>query len=375
MFKSTFDNKFFLKNIWQKKPQIFRNFFTDFVDPISPEELAGLAIEEEVSSRIVITNDNDWEIIHGPFEDYQKFGDSRWQLLVQAANHWHMGAASFTEAFRFLPDWRFDDLMVSFATKNGGVGPHIDNYDVFIVQGSGRRHWKVGDKGTYKNRNNDPQSSLIEDFTPIIDETLEPGDMLYIPPGFPHSGSTLTDSMSYSLGYRAPSQQEMFSELADYLMDNDLGKTRFESKDASSGKGIISTSEQSGLLKLITEFSQSPQLYQTSIGLLLSRNRFELDICPDEDFNIDDLCSAIESGDTLTRINGLKIIHLESDLEQRIFIDGEQYALATCNHSDIEYISNNYIYDNEWLRSVATNKEVISFLNQMVQKGFLYHDE
>ena len=372
MYQLNFDINDFLNNIWQKKPAIFRGAFCDFVDPITAEELAGLAMEDEISSRIVLTKDNDWEIVHGPFHDYAQFGESQWQLLVQAANHWHEQSTQFTDAFRFLPDWRFDDLMVSFATPNGGVGPHIDNYDVFIVQGRGKRQWKIGDKGVYKNRNNDPQSALVEDFEPIIDTNLEAGDILYIPPGFPHCGKTITESMSYSLGYRAPSQQELFSSVADFMLDNDLGKSRFTSGQSQGGKGLITGCDQQALLALITEFTQSPERYQKTLGCLLSQNRFEQDICPEETIDTDELLEAVDSGYSLTRVGGLKVIRLENDCKKRIFVDGIDFNFDEIEDSDLVYLADNFVYENEWLETKVENQAVMKFLLEMCKQGYLY---
>ncbi len=372
MYNPRFDISYFLTHIWQRKPVLIRKGFENFIDPISPEELAGLATEDEVSSRVVVTKADDWEMIHGPFQNYERFGESHWQLLVQAANHWHETSSKLAEAFRFLPDWRFDDLMISFATQHGGAGPHIDNYDVFIIQGSGKRHWKVGDKGRYSRRNNDPGSSLIEDFDPIIDTELEPGDILYIPPGFPHCGTTLTDSLSYSLGYRAPSQQELFSNIADYLIDNELGKARFISKQESSGKGIITKSEQQGLIDLLVKFFNSPQHYQQVIGNLLSVNRFELDICPDDEIDLSRLKQTIEAGRNLIRIGGLKIVRLEDDNVFRLFIDGNTFDFDNIENKKLVYLSDNFIYQNSWLLSESDNDEITSFLLKMCQQGYLY---
>ncbi|MEM7863109.1 cupin domain-containing protein, partial [Morganella morganii] len=132
----------FLEKYWQKKPVVLKNAFPDFADPITPDELAGLAMEPEVDSRLVSFIDNKWEASHGPFEDYSQLGEKGWSLLVQAVNHWHMPAAELVKPFRVLPEWRLDDLMISYSVPGGGVGPHIDNYDVFIIQGMGRRRWR-----------------------------------------------------------------------------------------------------------------------------------------------------------------------------------------------------------------------------------------
>ncbi len=375
MYQLQFDKQQFLSENWQKKPLVIRNAFKDFVDPITAEELAGLACEEEVSSRIVLTSDSGWDVKHGPFENYEEYGENQWQLLVQAVNHWHPNVEPLVDAFRFLPDWRFDDLMASFATPDGGVGPHIDNYDVFIIQGAGQRKWKVGDKGEHKQRDNDPQSALVDDFEDIIDVTLNTGDILYIPPGYPHCGETLTVAMSYSVGFRAPSQQEMFTEVADYLLDNDAGLSRFTSSNETASKGLVGTSQQQGLIELINQISSSPENYQKMLGELLSRNRFELDLCEDEEIDRAELFQAMKDGAEIKRLGGIKILRLEKDNEQRLFVGGTSYALAGVSDEVLEYLSNEFTLTNKWLIAHKEQKFVISFIVELLQQGCLYFSE
>ena len=136
----------FLERHWQKRPVVLKRGFNNFIDPISPDELAGLAMESEVDSRLVSHQDGKWQVSHGPFESYDHLSENNWSLLVQAVNNWHEPTAALMQPFRALPDWRIDDLMISFSVPGGGVGPHLDQYDVFIIQGTGRRRWRVGEK-------------------------------------------------------------------------------------------------------------------------------------------------------------------------------------------------------------------------------------
>lgn len=137
----------FIERYWQKRPVVLKRGFANFIDPLSPDELAGLAMESEVDSRLVSHQDGKWQVSHGPFESYDHLSENNWSLLVQAVNHWHEPSAALMHPFRALPDWRIDDLMISFSVPGGGVGPHLDQYDVFIIQGTGRRRWRVGGKG------------------------------------------------------------------------------------------------------------------------------------------------------------------------------------------------------------------------------------
>lgn len=373
MYTLNLDIAQFLSEYWQKKPLLIKKAFPQFEDPISADELAGLACEEEISSRIVVTKDNDWEVVQGPFEDYDSYGETHWQLLVQAVNHWYPDSQPLVEALRFLPDWRFDDLMASFATPSGGVGPHVDNYDVFIIQGEGERRWTVGDNTPQQRRGGNPNSPLVEDFTPIIDVVLEKGDMLYIPPGYPHCGETLTVAMSYSIGFRAPSQQELVSEVADYLLDNNLGQQRFTSQTEPSSAGIVSQDHQVGIMSLLSQLSQDPNSYQIVLGKLLSQNRFELDLCEGEEaYSMEDLQDAFAQGAGVSRIGGLKVLRLENDATPRLFINGDVHELLNTPADVIAQLSDNVSLNADEATEICQHEEVQALLWKLINQGFYY---
>lgn len=225
-----FDAVVFLRDYWQKKPCVIRQAFIDFQDPISADELAGLSMEAGVDSRVVSCNSGKWDLEHGPINDFTKLGERNWSLLVQAVNEHYPPAQELLRAFRFLPDWRIDDLMVSYSTPGGGVGPHLDQYDVFIVQGMGSRRWQVGASGDFQTHCPHPDLKQVAEFAPIINEVLEPGDMIYIPAGFPHAGDTVQEALNYSVGLRAPSQAELISALADHALEHDGLQQRFRDR-------------------------------------------------------------------------------------------------------------------------------------------------
>lgn len=226
-----FDIEHFLSHYWQQKPVVLRGFFQDFEDPIDEHDLAGLAQEEEIDSRLLSfenTSGNpadgagEWKVHQGPIHDFEAVCEGAWTLLVQSVDRYVHDVADILEPFRFLPNWRLDDLMVSFATKNAGVGAHIDQYDVFLVQGKGQRRWRVGKPGEYKEVFPHPKLRQIEGFDPIIDEVLNPGDVLYIPPGWPHDGKALEDCLTYSVGFRAPETSQLADSLSLMLETSDI---------------------------------------------------------------------------------------------------------------------------------------------------------
>lgn len=217
-----FDPAAFLAEHWQKQPLLIRGAFSDWSEPLDPDDLAGLACEEGVEARLVWRKGKRWTLEHGPLEAerFATLGEKDWTLLVQAVDHWVPEVAALIEPFRFVPDWRIDDVMVSYAAEGGGVGPHFDRYDVFLVQGQGRRRWRIGpvcDAHTPLLPHDDLK--LLAAFEPTDEWVLEPGDVLYVPPGFPHDGVAVDGAcMTYSIGFRAPSRAELVSNWADYVL-------------------------------------------------------------------------------------------------------------------------------------------------------------
>ena len=209
----------FLREYWQRKPLLVKGAIPGFGSELSAEELAGLALEDEVESRIVLERGRrPWELRRGPFSeaDFQGLPARGWTLLVQAVDQWVPAARLLRERFDFLPGWRFDDVMVSYAADGGGVGPHFDYYDVFLVQGSGRRRWKIGqhcDAASPLRR--DAELRILRDFSTREEYELEPGDMLYVPPGLAHWGTAVGPCMTWSVGFRAPSHEDILREVAD----------------------------------------------------------------------------------------------------------------------------------------------------------------
>jgi len=225
MLHSSFDIDVFLRDSWQKQPLLIKNPWADWQNPLAPDELAGLACEAAVESRLITRSGGraNGRLVceHGPFDGarFGRLGKKHWTLLVQAVDHHVPAVAALIEPFRFVPNWRIDDIMVSYAVDGGGVGAHFDQYDVFLIQGLGRRRWRVGqacDAAAALLPHDDLR--LLSEFTPAAEYWLEPGDMLYVPPGIAHDGVAVGDDcMTYSIGFRALARSELISDLADHL--------------------------------------------------------------------------------------------------------------------------------------------------------------
>lgn len=222
----------FVSTYWQKKPCVIKSFIPDFIDPIDEHELAGLAQESDIDSRIISVHEGDWSAAFGPFDDFSNHCVGKWTLLVQGVDRYIQAISELSDYVSFIPSWRFDDVMVSYSVKGAGVGAHIDQYDVFIVQGKGRRRWQVGlPNQNIQEISKHPLLKLVDDFEPVIDYVLQPGDAIYIPPKHPHKGETIESSLNYSLGFRAPTDIELLHGLIDYGEDILSAKSRYSDPD------------------------------------------------------------------------------------------------------------------------------------------------
>ncbi|WP_286162407.1 cupin domain-containing protein [Methylobacillus flagellatus] len=211
----------FLRDYWQKKPLLIRGALPGFSGVLSPDELAGLACEDEVQSRLVRHADPQWQVEQGPFDetDFAELPERDWTLLVQGVNHHLPEAAELLQQFNFIPYARLDDLMVSYAPDGGGVGPHFDSYDVFLLQGQGQRLWRVSEQQDLSIVEDAPLR-ILQRFDTEQEWLLQPGDMLYLPPRLAHWGIAVGECMTYSIGFRAPSAQELGHEFLSYLQEH-----------------------------------------------------------------------------------------------------------------------------------------------------------
>jgi 50S ribosomal protein L16 3-hydroxylase len=229
----------FLNHYWQKKPLLIRNAFPDLQSPITADELAGLACEEHVNARLVLEKDGDkpWQVEFGPFEEsrFNRLPATHWSLLVSDVER-HLPETSWLlKPFRFIPDWRVDDLMVSYAPAGGSVGAHTDAYDVFLIQLSGQRLWKISEHYPEETLC-DTDLCILKSFTAEQEWLVNPGDMLYLPPNVAHHGIAQAcqddhgdslDCMTASVGFRAPSLKTITSDYIQYLNDNVHGSSRY----------------------------------------------------------------------------------------------------------------------------------------------------
>jgi 50S ribosomal protein L16 3-hydroxylase len=258
----------FLRDYWQKRPLLIRSAFPGFRPPLLPDDLAGLACMEGALARIVLrrngkanpldsgfraargpgmttkasprllhpshTNSGKWEVRSGPFDDaiFAKLPESNWTLLVQDVDKWDADTAALLEHFKFIPSWRIDDVMISYATDGGGVGAHVDQYDVFLLQGIGQRRWSIDTRPDPPTAfRDDVELKLLREFHPDHAWTLGPGDMLYLPPGVPHDGMAVGECMTFSIGMRAPAASELLLDFSVHVAERSPESMRYTDPD------------------------------------------------------------------------------------------------------------------------------------------------
>lgn len=210
----------FLKEYWQKKPLLIRQAIPGFKGLLDPRQLIALACDPDAQARAVVHRRNKWELYHAPFEpdDFSGMEKLKWTVLVQGVNHYLPQAAELLQHFDFIPHARLDDLMVSYAPRGGGVGPHFDSYDVFLLQGAGHRRWQISTQADRTLIDGAPLR-ILKNFRVEQEWVLEPGDMLYLPPHCAHNGIAEDDCMTYSIGFRTPSYQELAEQFLVYMQD------------------------------------------------------------------------------------------------------------------------------------------------------------
>ncbi|CAM3836024.1 ribosomal protein uL16 3-hydroxylase [Rheinheimera salexigens] len=371
----------FLQHYWQQKPVLIKAGFKQFVDPLTADEVAGLALEDEIDSRIVSNLNDDWQLHSGPFTEFDSFGEKNWTLLVQAVDHWHAEAAELLNPFRFIPNWRIDDLMVSFSTPGGGVGPHLDQYDVFIIQGQGKRHWRVGmPDASLQQHCPHPRLLQVTPFTDCIDVITEPGDILYIPPNCPHEGTSVENSLNYSVGFRAPSQKDLINGFADHLLDQNLSGQRFSDKNrqAAESIGAITSADLQQVKQLVSAMANDDALLPHWFGEMISQAKHELDINqPDPHYTSEEIAEYIEEGSVLTRVGGLRSCYYQADNNNEIllFINGDKVVVPATELATVKLLT-----DQDKL-SAADNlifcqsESRLQLLTQLINQGYWYFTE
>ncbi|MFG0382491.1 JmjC domain-containing protein [Pseudomonas sp. zbq_18] len=366
----------FLRDYWQQKPLLVRQAIPGFESPITADELAGLALEEEVESRLVLEHGaHPWELRRGPFAEdaFSQLPERDWTLLVQAVDQFVPEVADVLKDFGFLPSWRIDDLMISFAAPGGSVGPHFDNYDVFLLQAEGQRRWKIGQMC-------DADSKLLQhadlrilaDFEQTDEWVLEPGDMLYLPPRLAHYGIAEDDCMTYSVGFRAPSAAEVLTHFTDFLAQFLPDEERY----SDAGMAPVGDPHQiqqdalDRLKSLLTEHMSDERLLLTWFGQFMTEPRYP-ELVSGPEIEEADFLAALEDGAVLVRNPSARLAWSEVDVGLVLFASGQSRLLPAHLKELLRLVCAAEALHGENLAPWLADEDGRTLVRELVQQGSL----
>ena len=308
----------FMRRHWHKKPLLVRQAIPNFQPPVLRPEMFALAAEESVESRLVQQIKGGWKLRHGPFarRSLPAMSQREWTLLVQGVDLHNDAVHQLMQQFRFVPEARLDDLMISYATDGGGVGPHFDSYDVFLLQAHGRRRWRIGRQKDLTLKEGIPLKVLAE-FEPEEEFVLEPGDMLYLPPRYAHDGIAEGECMTYSIGFRAPARAELAQELLvrlseDAAEDEQVQMYRDAKQEAVAEPGAIPAELQAFAKEALERALSQPLALERALGEYLTEPK------PNVWFEASDGGAMLEA----VRLDRRTRMMYDA---QHIFINGESY--------------------------------------------------
>jgi len=374
----------FLDTYWQKQPLVVRDALPHFRSPLAPEEVAGLACEPDVESRLILEEGGEtpWELRHGPFEheDFLSLPETHWTVLVQEVDRLVPEVGRLLDHFRFLPDWRLDDIMVSYAPTHGSVGPHIDNYDVFLLQGLGHRRWRIGTEQV-EDENIVPNLDvrILADFDPENEFVLGPGDMLYLPPRVPHHGIADDDEcMTYSIGFRAPSHRALVGDFFQHAMETLDPDARYSDPDLDpvDHPGEIHEEARERVRRLLRRLVAEDASIDHWLGAYLTRpSRDREAVPPEPSFSPSTLADAIRQGTALRRgpVSDLAFIE-HDDGTATLFANGTPLPLDADLAYAARLVTGREVLPSEHLTPHLDDEAFLNLLVTLVNEGLLELD-
>lgn len=360
-FNSDLTVEEFLQDYWQQRPLVIRQAYQQ-LPAFDWEAMQQLATRDITESRLIEGAGHDWQLTHGPFEtgDFETLAANDWTLLVQDVDKFHTGLASLLADFDFVPNWRLDDIMVSYAAPGGSVGPHTDAYDVFLIQAAGHRRWQISSAPiAHPVWIADCDLRILESFQ--ADETfvLEPGDMLYLPPHYAHHGVAEDSCMTYSVGFRAPSGQELLEAVLVKLLETEQGEQRYLDPSWLSveSSAEISPVAVDGFKSLLNSTLKSAEpLFREVIGELVTAVKPSLEeaienTLPDNDIDLVALEEYFGQGGVLERNRLVRLAwSLEAGQQLQVFYAGQSTTLPPSDQAVVQWMcEKNQLLPSDWL--------------------------
>jgi 50S ribosomal protein L16 3-hydroxylase len=376
----------FLKEYWQKKPLLIRQAYPNFEPLIPADELAGMSLEEEIESRIIMENgpDSPWQLISGPFkeETFSSLPEDKWTLLIQGVDQWVPEAADLLQDFNFIPNWRIDDLMISFATDGGSVGPHYDQYDVFLLQAEGQREWRIGQMCTEHDAFlQESKLRLLAKFEETDRWVLEPGDMLYLPPRLAHYGISQGNGQTYSIGFRAPSQSELMHSLVDQIDASTNEDQRYGDPELAlqAHSGEINEAALQQVRDFMTQALADPVLLGDAIGKLMTEAKYpqERDEEDEKDkstYLVSDLKYDLQATDIQRELHS-RFAFNKNENSISFYAGGKVYPITESSLDLAQYLTKQRQYKGRELKSFCENRDNEKLLLRLWQDSHFFSAE
>lgn len=364
----------FLAEYWQKKPLLVRNALPEIANLLEPNDVMELALDENITARLIKQKDKDpnqWSVKSSPLikADFQKM-PKLWTLLVQAVDHYSFDLAELWKKFPFIPQWRRDDIMVSYAAKGGSVGKHFDFYDVFLVQGHGHRRWQLGQMCNAESEFVAGQPlKLLPEMEVNFDEVLAPGDLLYVPPGLSHYGVAEDECLTYSFGFRMPNVAEMMDRVSDKFADDQLLKNPLTDiiRDKISPIGQISQAELEYLKAKLLAQLQNPTVLEDALMSLMSEPKYPENIPDAEAIGTGDLEEALDLGYSLILEPASRLLYTEDEDELLFWANGEGICISDAFAPTLKQIADgNPILLDEKLNDPDMLEDIVNLLNESI---------
>lgn len=378
----------FLQDYWQKKPLFIPDAIQDYHCPITAEELAGLACEEDVESRIVREQQQAplWECFYGPFSEqqFEQLPETHWTLLVQECNKYFHELALLLDRFNFIPNWRVDDVMVSYAPEHGSVGPHLDQYDVFLIQAEGTRRWQINTR-TYDNNDfiDDIDLQILKSFEAEQEWVVKPGDILYLPPGVSHYGVALEDCITISIGFRAPSYSDLLSSYTEQLISqlDGLGESaeaiRYKDPDLvlQDFSGELNQATINKIKQLLqNQFNRFDQL-EYWFGRFATEPKHEPLPPLDPHINRTLFLNNLQAKGELYRSEYSRFVYIDQTHTQCLFIDGLDYPISSEQIPLVRFLCNQRHYSIDELEPYLKMDNTLELLLLLFNNTKLYFED
>ena len=367
----------FLRDYWQKRSLLVRSAWPQFLSPLEPEDLIQLAQRDDTDSRLILRKggEYEWEARFGPFdeEEITGLGESHWTLLVQEVDRMMPEVSALLRSVPFLSNWRIDDVMVTYATDGGGVGAHIDNYNVFLLQGLGKRKWEVEERPAQDEELvPDLDVRILSHFEPTDTWILEPGDMLYLPPRIAHRGTAVGDCLTYSIGCRAPSKSDLVSAYLEDLIEAGMDETPFSGGERSEEyeSGLIAMELKEFAHSAIAESIRDTDRFTRWMGRYLSRpSRGRLPPEPKSVITSSELRKRLEEGAHIRASSVSMVMHDRfSDGSLVLFVGGEEHNIETRHEKALVSLTGRQGLE---LDRLPRDKEFTDLMCDLINQGYL----